>query len=84
MLILLLPPHEDASFQRAYCEIRPEPRPELRRLVVVDPLDNVTEYRFQRLRENPRLPDELFRFEPPPGTEVWVQGGRSPETGTSN
>lgn len=40
------------------------------RLTVVDAYENATVLEFSALRENPRLPDSLFTFRPPPGTDV--------------
>lgn len=40
------------------------------RLTVVDAYENTTVLEFSALRENPRLPDSLFSFKPPPGTDV--------------
>jgi outer membrane lipoprotein carrier protein len=42
--------------------------------IVVEELDgSITEFRFLQQRENVQLPDQHFRFTPPPGVEV-VQG----------
>ncbi|MCI0370959.1 MAG: outer membrane lipoprotein chaperone LolA [candidate division NC10 bacterium] len=40
------------------------------RLTLVDAYENTTVLEFSDLRENPRLPDSLFTFRPPPGTDV--------------
>jgi outer membrane lipoprotein-sorting protein len=40
------------------------------RLTLVDAYENTTILEFSDLRENPRLPDSLFTFRPPPGTDV--------------
>lgn len=40
------------------------------RLTLVDAHENATVLEFSALRENPRLPDTLFTFRPPPGTDV--------------
>lgn len=40
------------------------------RLTVVDAYENSTVLEFSAVRENPGLPDRLFRFSPPPGTDV--------------
>jgi len=40
------------------------------RLTVLDAYENTTVLEFSALRENPRLPDSLFSFQPPPGTDV--------------
>jgi outer membrane lipoprotein carrier protein len=44
------------------------------RRIVVEELDgSVTEFRFLQQKENVQVPDQRFRFTPPPGVEV-VQG----------
>ncbi len=45
------------------------------RLLVVDVYENRTEYTFQQIQENPKLPDGFFAFQPPKGTEVLYQQG---------
>lgn len=42
-------------------------------LDVVDEYDNRTEYTFQRIAENPKLPSDFFTFHVPPGTDVIFQ-----------
>lgn len=46
-------------------------------LVVVDPYENRTEYRFESIQENPKLPPDFFTFHQPAGTEVIFQQGES-------
>jgi outer membrane lipoprotein carrier protein len=48
---------------------------ELRRMILVDRLGQTTRLAFERIERNPRLPDESFRFTPPPGVDVI---GRAP------
>jgi outer membrane lipoprotein carrier protein len=43
------------------------------RLQVVDAFENRTDYRFQNIEENPRLPEQYFAFKAPPGTDVIFQ-----------
>jgi outer membrane lipoprotein carrier protein len=43
------------------------------RLQVVDSFDNRTDYRFQNIEENPKLPEQYFAFNAPPGTDVIFQ-----------
>lgn len=43
------------------------------RLQVVDSFDNRTDYRFQNIEEDPKLPDQYFAFKAPPGTDVIFQ-----------
>lgn len=42
-------------------------------LDVVDEYDNRTEYVFQKIGENPKLPENFFSFQPPVGTDVVYQ-----------
>jgi outer membrane lipoprotein carrier protein len=44
-------------------------------LVVVDPYENRTEYRFESIQENPKLPTDFFIFHQPPDTEIVFQQG---------
>ena len=73
----LIPRVEDAAFVQAHLEITNHPVPRLVRLIVVDPLQNSTEYLFSDYRENSGLADDYFTFVPPPGTEVWEEQGAS-------
>lgn len=43
---------------------------EIRKLIVIDPLGDRMVFDLTDLQEDPDLPDDLFVFEPPPGTEV--------------
>jgi outer membrane lipoprotein carrier protein len=43
---------------------------ELRRMTVIDRLGQTTSLEFSRIERNPRLEDEAFRFNPPPGVDV--------------
>ena len=40
-------------------------------LVMQDKFDQTTEFRFTNVQRNPSLPERLFRFETPPGYDVW-------------
>jgi outer membrane lipoprotein-sorting protein len=44
-------------------------------MILVDRLGQTTRLAFERIERNPRLPDESFRFTPPPGVDVI---GRAP------
>jgi len=74
--VLARPLSDDAPFIEARLEVVPGPAPRLVRLLVVDPLQNTTEYRFSDFRENSGLAADYFTFTPPPGTEVWQQGAK--------
>jgi outer membrane lipoprotein carrier protein len=72
-MALIEPREGDAAFIRAHLEMTTSATPRLVRLLVVDPLQNVTEYRFSNFIENSGLAEDYFRFEVPPGTEVWEE-----------
>jgi len=48
---------------------------ELRRMILLDRLDQTTELSFRQLERNPRMDASLFSFTPPPGVDVV---GRAP------
>lgn len=73
LVVRVRPREEDAPFNLARLEMAPGAPPRLVRLFVVDPLQNVTEYRFSDYRENTGLADDYFTFDPPPGTEIWEE-----------
>jgi len=83
VMALVRPREEDAAFVQAHLEMVAKPVPRLVRLIVVDPLRNSTEYRFSDFRENTGLSVDYFSFEPPPGTEVWEEQEKTPETPAS-
>ncbi len=84
VMALIRPLEEDAAFIRAHLEMTPSAIPRLIRLLVVDPLQNITEYRFSDFKENSGLADDYFRFEAPPGTEVWEERAIPPAAGESS
>ncbi len=49
--------------------LRP-PRYAIEAVEVLDAAGNRMRYRFRRLRRNQGLAEELFRFDPPPGTDI--------------
>ena len=61
--------------EEAYTEILIQVTPEfdIRRLVVSYPDQSRMEFSFDHTERNVRLSPDLFRFEPPPGTEVIKQ-----------
>lgn len=65
-----LTPHEE--FEDAELEVDPSDG-RILRLVLRDLQSNRTEFLFQNVRENPGLPESLFRFTIPSGVEVVVQ-----------
>jgi outer membrane lipoprotein carrier protein len=46
-------------------------------LVVIDNYDNRTEYKFEGIQENPKVPPDFFVFHQPPGAEVVFQQGEA-------
>ena len=58
-------------------EVEPE-LGRLRRVVLVDVQKNKTEFRFERIRENRALSEELFRFTAPSGVEIVLADGGLP------
>jgi outer membrane lipoprotein carrier protein len=67
----LVPRHEQPDVERAYIDVEPSGR--VRAIQLEDAQGSRTRFRFERVRENTGLKDELFRFEVPKGVEV-IQG----------
>jgi outer membrane lipoprotein carrier protein len=65
----LVPRERSESFEEVELTLE-APRFAIDRAVVLDAAGNRVEYRFSRLRRNRGLPDDVFEFEPPPGTEI--------------
>jgi outer membrane lipoprotein carrier protein len=72
-LVKLTPMESQPDFQYLVVQIDPA-RDLILRLLVVDSLDNRTEYKFTNIQENPPLPVNFFVFQSPPGTDVIFQG----------
>ena len=66
--VRLTPRREDAELERAFIDV--EPSGLVRSILLEDVQGNRTQFRFEELRENTGLKDELFRFEVPSGVEV--------------
>ncbi len=64
----LVPRHEDPDLQRAWVDLEPSGR--IRGIQIDDLQGNRTSFRFEGIRENTGLKDELFRFQVPKGVEV--------------
>ena len=72
LLRLRLTPREpEPDVERVTVDVEPTGR--VREILVEDAGGNRSRFRFEDVRENVGLPDELFRFEVPPGVEV-IQG----------
>lgn len=65
----LTPSRSDEDFEKLVVAVDPE-NLQIRRLTVIDPLGDRMIFDFFDLVENPDIDDEVFAFEPPPGTEV--------------
>jgi outer membrane lipoprotein carrier protein len=66
--VRLTPRREDAELERAYIDV--EPSGLVRSILIEDVQGNRTRFRFEELKENTGLKDELFHFEVPSGVEV--------------
>jgi outer membrane lipoprotein carrier protein len=64
----LVPRREQAELERAFVDLEPSGR--VRSIQLDDVQGNRTRFRFDGVRENTGLRDELFRFEVPKGVEV--------------
>ncbi len=64
----LVPRHEQPDLERALIEVEPSGR--IRSIVLDDVQGNETRFRFENVRENVGLKDDLFRFQVPKGVEV--------------
>lgn len=73
-LLKLIPVHSQPDFKYLLLDVDPTTGVILG-LVVIDPYDNRTEYRFESIQENPKLPADFFAFHQPPGTEIVYQQG---------
>jgi outer membrane lipoprotein carrier protein len=71
----LVPLHQESDFQSIMLEINPT-RNIVRRMMIVDLLENITDYIFEDIKENQTLSDELFTFTIPPGVEVYTTEGK--------
>jgi outer membrane lipoprotein carrier protein len=64
----LVPRREQPDIERAFVDVEPSGR--IRTILLEDVQGNRTRFRFEGVRENTGLKDELFRFEVPKGVEV--------------
>ena len=64
----LVPRREQSDVERAFVDVEPSGR--IRSLLLDDVQGNRTRFRFEGVRENTGLADELFRFEVPKGVEL--------------
>ena len=64
----LVPRREQPDVERAFVDVEPSGR--IRSILLEDVQGNRTRFRFECVRENTGLQDELFRFDVPAGVEV--------------
>lgn len=69
VVIELTPVTPTEEFERIILTIDPGAL-QIRRLTLIDSLGGRMTFKFLDLVENPRLGDDMFRFEPPPGVSV--------------
>lgn len=65
----LVPKEPEPQLVRAFVWVEPETAM-LRKILLQDFYGNENEVSFEDVRTNPDMPDDLFEFEPPLGTEV--------------
>ncbi len=68
--IRLVPRDEQSQFEQILIGLDGD---RLVQLEMADRFGQVTNFRFSHLQRNPVLPDELFRFVPPPGYDILDQ-----------
>jgi outer membrane lipoprotein carrier protein len=68
-VLRLIPRHPQEEFQEAEIEVRPEDG-QVRRLSLLDPQGNRTDFLFESIRENVGLSDSLFEFTIPSGVDI--------------
>ncbi len=73
--IELTPRDEQPDLARVRVELAPD-RPEVAAVVTEDALGNRNRIAFEDVRQDPPVPDGVFRFEVPDGVRI-VDGGRS-------
>jgi outer membrane lipoprotein carrier protein len=71
-LVKLTPIRPQPDFQYLIIQVDPV-RDLILRLLVVDSIENRTEYKFTEIQENPPLQKDFFVFHAPPGTDVIFQ-----------
>jgi len=68
--LVLTPRGEGEGYQKLILEVDTSSYL-VRRMVLLDPLGNITEYRFSNIKENLKLPERFFQFKIPKGVEVY-------------
>ena len=67
--VRLVPRSAPLGVQEVILTLRP-PDYSIEKAEVLDPAGNRMEYVFAKIRRNKGVPESLFTFEPPPGTEI--------------
>ena len=71
-MLRLMPTTHHEEFEDVEIEVSPDSG-ELLRVILIDAMQNRTEFSFENLRRNIDLPESLFRFTVPSGVDVVVQ-----------
>jgi len=66
--VKLVPRHAQPDVEKAFLDVEPSGR--IRSILLEDVQGNRTRFRFESVRENTGVKDDLFRFAVPPGVEV--------------
>jgi len=70
----LLSLRQENDFQSILMEVNPS-QYLIKRMMIVDLLENITDYIFEEIKENQPLPDKLFTFTIPNDVEVYTMEG---------
>ena len=68
--LVLTPRRGEESYQKLILEVDARSY-QVRRMVLLDLIGNITEYRFSNIKENLKLSERLFQFKIPKGVEVY-------------
>jgi len=68
--LVLTPRRGRESYQKLILEVDAQSY-QVRRMVLLDLIGNITEYRFSNIKENLNLPERFFQFKVPRGVEVY-------------
>jgi len=72
--VLALAPKKQNQIKQLRLEL--DPSLLMKRVVITDQYDNVTELQFSKVTLNPKISDSTFQFKPPAGVEVISAGGK--------
>ena len=68
--LVLTPRRGEESYQKLILEVDVRSY-QVKRMVLLDLIGNITEYRFRNIKENLKLPERFFQFKIPKGVEVY-------------